>query len=366
MTRSTGVWQILSNQSYTSLSLGARAMAGAKIIFKTDPTEMRQISESMSLKFNEETINMIDSLQLGEAIVKLDSRPGTPIFKINVPEFKVNKDIDEEKIFEPINQRFDCKPIPEEEKQRVLNMIFQELEKEKPKAKTMLEIKQEAETSDKRKILQLLNEIATNSFLTFTEHIDNLNFHSVADADRIKKILIEKNFVNEYKIKLKKGRGSLGSYLELTDEGKNLLSENGFKPSNSYEGKSGFLHALIVHKLIKPFYEKNYEVLIEGKNKGYDCDLGIYRSDKAKCAVEVSVTTGIEDEIKNIKRNLNSYENVQVITVATSLKDNAIVEDEEKAMAKKQALREALIKEFDKTTQQRIQILTLKEFRDLT
>ncbi|MEW6686579.1 MAG: hypothetical protein AB1393_10300, partial [Candidatus Edwardsbacteria bacterium] len=346
---------------------GARAMAGAKIIFKTDPTEMRQISESMSLKFNEETINMIDSLQVGEAIVKLDSRPGTPIFKINVPEFKVNKDIDEEKIFELINQRFDCKPIPEEEKQRVLNMIFQELEKEKPKAKTMPEIKQEAETSDKRKILQLLNEIATNSFLTFTEHIDNLNFHSVADADRIKKILLEKNFVNEYKIKLKKGRGSLGSYLELTEEGKNFLHENGFKPSNSYEGKSGFLHALIVHKLIKPFYEKSYEVLIEGKNKGYDCDLGIYRSDKAKCAVEVSVTTTPEDEIKNIKRDLNSgYENVQIIIVATSNKDNAIVEDEEKAMVKKQALREALIKEFDKTTQEKIQILTLKQFRDLT
>lgn len=365
-TRSTGIWQILANQSYSSLSHGARTMAGCKILFKIDPTELRYIKESMGLS-DEETAT-VDSLNTGEAIVKLDSRPGTPVFKITVPEFKVRKDVTISNIFEPIHERYDCLPIPEEERIKVINQILGEKEKPQQAEKSMPEIKKQAELNDSNKTNEFLVNIAEKPFLQFTERLNDLKYGgSIADADRIKKLLIDRDYVKEYKIKLKKGRGSKASYLELSSTGKDILVGIGYKISNHIEGKSGFLHSLIVHKLVKPFYEMKYQVNIEGENKGYDCDLAVYEDKKKLVAVEVSYTTNADDEIRNIKRNMDAgYEKVQIVVVASSKDDKSIVEDENKAMAKKQSFIESFKATLDEKTLQNIQVLTLKEFRDLT
>lgn len=365
MTRSTGIWQVLANQSYSSLSLGARTMAGCKILFKVDPSELRHVQESMNLQ--KEELDIVNSLQTGQALVRLDSRPGLPVFKLSVPEFRVLHNNNGDGIFEPITQRFNCEPIPGSEKKKILEMIFGELDKRKENEPATTEKENKAEQSDKIKMVELLSNIATSPFLMFTERLKELKFNgSIAEADRIKKLLIEKDYVVEYRVKLKKGRGSPASYLELSDQGKNHLEQNGIRNCRRYQGKSGFLHALIIHKLIKPFYERECKTVVEGETKGQDCDLCVYAPSR-KIAVEVSYTTSPGDELRNLSRNLNGgYDTVQIITVGTSTEGKTVVEDEEKAQHKKKDMQEAITKEFDEATRQRIQVLTLREFRNMT
>lgn len=365
MTRSTGIWQVLANQSYSSLSLGARTMAGCKILFKVDPTELRHVQESMNLQ--KEELDIVNSLQTGQALVRLDSRPGLPVFKLSVPEFKVLHANNGDGIFEPITQRFNCEPIPEDQKRNVLNMIFGEQHKRKENETPTTEKNKQTQQSDNIKVIELLSNIAAIPFVMFSERLKELKFNgSIAEADRIKKLLIEKDYVIEYRIKLRKGRGSPASYLELSDQGKEFLSQNGNTKSRRYQGKSGFLHALIIYRLIKPFYDEKFETIIEGKNQGSDCDLCVY-APGGKIAVEVSYTTSPDDELRNLSRNLSAgYDTVQIITVGTSTEGKTIVEDEETAHRKKEDLQEAIAKEFDGVTRQRIQVLTLKEFRDMT
>ena len=362
MTRASGIWQILANQSYSSLSHGARTMAGFKILFKIDPTELRYIKESMGL--SDEVLSMVDTLNVGEAIVKLDSRPGIPLFKINVPEFKIRKDISLSYVFEPVHERYDCLPIPEEQRLKVINQILGE--KEKPTA-TMTEVKQKADINDDRKHTDFLINIHEKPFMQFTERLTDLKYgDSIAESDRIKKMLIDYGYVTEYKVKLKKGRGSKASFLELSKEGKKYLEDKGFKIKHNIEGKSGFLHSLIVHRLVKPFYESKYQVKIEGNNKGNDADLAVYDREKKVVAVEVSYTTTSEDEIRNIQRDIKSlYEKVQIIVISTSNDNKTITEDEDKAQSKKQSFTNAFKETFDESTLARIEVLTLKEFRDL-
>jgi|GEM_PF-2588239 len=361
MTRSTGIWQILANQSYSTLSHGARTMAGCKILFKIDSTELKYLRDSMMLSDDE--IQMVDNLNIGEALVKLDSRPGTPIFKITVPEFRITRHSITENIFEPVHEKYDCHPIPEDERIRVINQILGEKEKPKP----MTEVKREVALSDNNKIREFLINISEKPFLQFTERLTDLKFgESIAEADRIKKLLIDQDYIVEYKVKLKKGRGSKASYLDVAPAGRDYLVGNGYKTERIIEGKSGFLHSLIVNKLIKPLYESQYQVKIEGENKGFDCDLAVCDDRKKFVAVEVSYTTNADDESRNIKRNINAgYEKVQIVVVATSKEGKSIVEDEEKAMAKKQIFQEAFSKELEESVYQNVQVSTLKEFRDL-
>ncbi len=361
MSRSTGIWFALASQSYSSLSHGARTMAGCKILFKTDPTELRYLGGAMNLSEND--IKVVDSLETGEALVKLESRPGTPVFKITVPEFRIRNGPITENIFEPVHEKYDCQPIPEEERIRIINQILGEKEKPKP----MTEIKREVAMNDNKKIHEFLINISEKPFLQFTERLSDLKFgESIAEADRIKKLLIDQDYVVEYKIKLKKGRGSKASYLEIAPAGKDYLIGNGYKPVRIIEGKSGYLHSLIVIKLIKPFYESKYLLEIEGKNKGFDCDLAVCDDRKKLVAVEVSYTTNAADEIRNIRRNINAgYEKVQIIVVAISKEGKSIVEDEGRAIIKKQAFTEAFSKDLDEPFYSKVQVLTLKEFRDL-
>lgn len=361
MTRSTGIWQILANQSYSALSHGARTMVGSKILFKIDSTELKFLRDSMML--SEDEIQMADNLNIGEALVKLDSRPGTPVFKITVPEFRISNGPITENIFEPVHEKYDCQPIPEEERIRIINQILGEKEKPKP----MTEIKREVAMNDNKKIHEFLINISEKPFLQFTERLADLKFgESIAEADRIKKLLIDQDYVVEYKIKLKKGRGSKSSCLGIASAGKDYLIGNGYKPVRIIEGKSGFLHSLIVNKLIKPFYESQYQVEIEGKNKGFDCDLAVSDEDKKLIAVEVSFTTTSDGEIRNIVRNINAgYEKVQIIVVAISKEGKSIVEDETRAMAKKQIFQEAFSRDLEESIYSKVQVLTLKEFRDM-
>lgn len=362
LTRASGIWQILANQSYSSLSHGARTMAGFKILFKTDPSEMKYLKESMML--SDQDIQLIDNLNVGEAVVKLDSRPGIPLFKINIPDFRIRKDISPSYVFEPVHERYDCLPIPEEQRLKVINQILGE--QTKPAA-TMTEIKQKADISDERKLTDFLINIHEKPFMQFSERLADLRFgDSIAESDRIKKLLTEHDYVNEYKVKLKKGRGSKASYLELTKEGRKNLEDKGYKLKHSYEGKSGFLHSLIVHKLVKPYYELKKRVKVEGNNKGNDADLAAYEGEKKAIAVEVSYTTTSDDEIRNIQRDINSgYEKVLIIVIATSNNNKAIIEDEAKAQSKKQTFIEAFKANLDETTLSKVEVLTLKEFRDL-
>lgn len=362
MTRASGIWQILANQSYSSLSHGARTMAGFKILFKIDPSELKYIKESMLL--SDQDIQYIDNLEVGEAIVKLDSRPGMPLFKINVPEFKVKKDNAQSYVFEPIHERYDCLPIPEEQRLRVINQILGE--QTKPTA-TMTEVKQKADLSDESKITDFLINIAEKPFYQFAERLSDLRYgDSLAESDRIKKLITERGYATEYKYKLKKGRGSKASYLEISKEGRKYLEDKGYKQKNRHEGKSGFLHSLIVYKLVKPHYESKYQVKVEGTNKGNDADLAVYDGEKKAIAVEVSYTTTSDDEMRNIQRNIKSgHEKVQIIVIATSNDNKAVVEDEPKAQAKKQSFIEAFKANLDEVILSKLDILTIKEFRDL-
>lgn len=366
MTRSTGIWQVLANQSYSSLSLGARTMAGCKILFKIDQTELRYIKEAMGL--SEEEVKIVDNLNTGEALVKLDSRPGTPVFKLTVPEFRIRNDITIGCIFEPLHDKYDCKPIPEDERRKVINQILCEKDKPSESKQTMPDIKKQADLSDGRKITDFLVNIAEKPFLQFTERLSDLKFgESIAEADRIKKLLMDHDYVTEYKVKLKKGRGSKASYLELSNDGKRYLAESGYKSATKHEGKAGFLHSLIVHRLITPFYEAKYQVEVEGENKGFDCDLAVYDDEKKVIAVEVSFSTSNTDELTNIKRDIaNGYEKVQIIVVAISKDNKAIVEDETKAQAKKLSFAEVFNTSLSGDIRAKIEVLTLKEFRDLT
>lgn len=362
LTRSTGIWQVLANQSYSSLSHGARTMSGCKILFKTDSTELRYLKEAMHL--SEDEINEVDGLNVGEALVKLDSRPGTPVFKITVPDFKIRKDFHVTNRFEPIDKKYDCMPIPEEERLKVINQILGIKEQHKP----MAEIKSDAMVSDKVKIAEFLINISEKPLLQFTERLNDLKFgESIAEADRIKKILIDYDYVREYKVKLKRGRGSKASYLEITSTGKEFLIGNGYKQVKNIDGKAGFLHSLIIHKLIKLFYEQKYQVKVEGENKGYDCDLAVHDGQNKYIAVELSYTTTADDEMRNIKRDIEAgYEKVQIVVVATSQEGKSNVEDEGKAIAKKHVFLEAFTKELEESVYQKVQVSTLKEFRDIT
>jgi excisionase family DNA binding protein len=136
-----------------------------------------------------------------------------------------------------------------------------------------------------------------NLFVTKIYEALNLSGYK---GDKIKTELLEKGFLNQEETQGEKGR--LAKVLTLTSKGLQSLSQ---------PGKGGDLHKHL-QKMVKEQAELfNWQAVIEEGIEGSkeSVDVGLTKGD-LKVAVEISVTTDVEDEIHNIQKCLMAgYDN---------------------------------------------------------
>jgi hypothetical protein len=233
---------------------------------------------------------------------------------------------------------------------------------------TMTEVKQERETLDRKKILELLYDVATNPFTTLTSRT-NLSFgKSRSDLFRVAHKAGKEKLVNHIAIKATRGAGSKGLYLELTPTGMDLLVENdlwtGSKPY--YKGKMGFIGSLLLHEVLIPYYEDfGMQPILEGVNKGYDCDLGILGTeDFLDTAVELSVFTSARQELANVRRDFDAgWQEVTCVLVAFEKNKYVITESEEKTSEKMKAFKRCFKDNLSKDELDQVTVANIKDFR---
>ena len=234
--------------------------------------------------------------------------------------------------------------------------------------KSMDEVKQERQVTDLKKILELLSDVAKNPFKTLTAR-RNLSFgNSTSDLFRVKDKARKIGCAIQVITKATRGPGQKGIYLELTRKGVEFLIENRLwkKDKPYYSGKMGFSGALLIHGLLIPhFEERGLKALIEGINKGYDCDIGIIGDDNSlEIAIELSVFTSAKQELVNIRRDIESgWKRIISVVVFFERKDDEMVENELKTREKAKSFFEYFSIHLSLDELNRIEIRCISEFR---
>lgn len=230
-------------------------------------------------------------------------------------------------------------PVAPEMRSSVLREIFMSAHK------TMNEIKKERQTADLKKTIELLSDIAKEPFRPLTAR-RSLSFgNSTSDLFRVKDKAVQDGYAVQVVTKATRGPGQKGIYLELSRKGIDLLMENGLwkRDKPYYKGKMGFAGALLINGLLLPYFEESgHKALIEGIDKGYDCDIGVVGiGNERELAVELSVYTSAKQELLNITRDFGAgWKKVLCIVAAFERKEEEATESEMKTREKAKNFKE--------------------------
>lgn len=382
MGRIFGLWLFICGISHKSICSAFTENCGHKIMFAQDLENLYSVVKTMDL--SPEQLQEAKSLGIGEAFIKPYSRSELPTFKIKTPEFKLDRNVTQDeldKIFNPIIKNYDIEFVPESKREAVENMMYGEIKYKSTKTNKMDKINSQEKTSKNNLPVRFLLEIALKPFLPLLKRYENLNLH-LDEGKKLKDKLILQGYINEFSMKLDKKRGRSKIYLSLTQKGRDYLVNKGlWKQSTPYfEGKGGYVHALIQRDIKIKFEDIGYKAVIE-ENHGSGCDVAVYSNDGTKnlFAVEVSVTTSYEHELENIKRDLVKFEKVILLvillrehkrTINTEIskgfeKDQEIsykTIDNESSLKKAEEFISYLKENLDASHFSRIGIMTIKDF----
>jgi hypothetical protein len=364
--RSSNVGLVVLNQVYSSLNISVRSDAYTRILLlQTDNHEFVSMAQSMGISGDE--MEVARGIRVGEAAVRSGRHPD-PFF-IRVPEFKVDRNVNYQEVLEqslPFIHSLPFTPVEEEYKEKIEEIIL----RGKSSFKTMAQAKEEASDLESSRIDEFLLSIALKPKLNLNERAIELTFGKSKDTlEKIKARMLELGLVRQVEVK-RRLRGAPGIYLELTGEGKNRLIKKGLvRPDATFsEGKGGLIHSTY-QSVIKEFVESSanglYSVIEANENRGYSCDVGVYRKDtKEKAAAyEVSVMSFLDKEADNAARNVaQGWPEVVLVCAGTVMKDGVLKEDEEATRKKVELAEKRFVQKLDPEVLKRVRITTIKEF----
>lgn len=356
--RGRGEFLIVINQTCTTLSAALRSNVYIQFMLgATNVLERTEMGRSIGLK--DEQWEEALQLDTPRAFVSIEGKSPLLVWipEYIMPEREPNA---ENVIVSPENLSY--VPVPDSFREQVLTQI---LSRKNP---TIKELKDQKEGEDKKKVLELLHDIALNPFKTVTSRT-NLRFgKSRSELFRIVQKAKDQKLITLIATKATKGPGQKGIFLELTKTGIDLLAQDDlWKPGKPYyEGKMGFSGALLLHSLLIPHFEAaGRKLLVEGIIRGSDCDLGVVSDDGTpEIAVELSIHTSASQELVNIRRNLSrGWKQVICVVAVFEQKMDMLVEDEEKTASKIQAFKEFFKENLSDEELKKISVANIKNFR---
>jgi DNA-binding Lrp family transcriptional regulator len=357
--RAYNIWVFIGNQTFSTLSAAARKTAGAKIFFSLDGSETRLVAESTGM--TREQAERFGGMEPGQMLVKMDSRPQLRAFFGRVPHIPIDRSVPQREIdafFAPkiAELRAKVRFIDEQLKDRVMALIFKEDEKA-PKERDF-----DKPAIDK-KMLAFLEQVAKNAFRMTKDHAAALNIKP-KECSVIQRAAAGQGLVELYTVKLDDRPGKPATYTALTDNGRKILVKAGILKEGKliHPGKSDYFHALlttgVMHKLTG---DKGTACKLEDSG----CDIGLYRNSQPLAAIELSCSTTPEDELRNIRRNLDGWPHIITIIASTRKEIGATIIDDEKSEEKKNKAIRLICEHLGEDEQRRIQIFTFHEFRRL-
>jgi hypothetical protein len=364
--RSSNVGLVVLNQVYSSLNISVRSDAYTRILLlQTDNHEFVSMAQSMGISGDE--MEIARGMRVGDAAVRSGRHPD-PFF-IRVPEFKVDRNLDYQEVLEqslPFIQSLPFTPVEEEYKEKIKQMILSG----NSTFKTMVQLKEQANDLESSRIDEFLLSIVQLPKLNLNERADKLTFgKSKETLEKTKARMVELGLVRRVEVK-RRLRGAPGMYLEITREGKARLIDKGLVSSDATfsEGKGGLIHSTY-QTLIKEFVGSNgdgfYAVIEANENRGYSCDVGVYRKENNEklCAYEVSVMSFLDKEAENATRNIGQgWPEVVLVCVGTVIRDAVLKEDEEATSKKVELAEKRFRQKLDPAVLKRVRITTIKEF----
>lgn len=150
----------------------------------------------------------------------------------------------------------------------------------------------------------LLIDILKNPFLSLTQRYKKFSI-STGSCDKHKRNLIEDGLIEQARIVTSSG---LITLFELTSKGKAVLTDLGYEVKDD---KESIIHKFWKFKIAEFYKAKGLDVLVEEHINGRPDIILIH--DNKKIAVEIE--TGASDFIKNIDRDINSFDETICIAV---------------------------------------------------
>lgn len=239
----------------------------------------------------------ISQLQVGQAIVKLQSRYTRP-FLMNVPIFNIRRD-------------------------RILTDLEMKGQKSSDSSFSSDHISSTGKTeSDSGSSFQGINSedvafllsIVKRPFLSTSERYKALNFY-IEKGNAIKRKLLGLNLLSELQIQISNQK--LIKICVLTEQGKILLKSQGYSPKYEIDSKGGIEHAFWIDFISKLLREKHYNVKLE--DRGVDIV-----AERAGSVIAIEVETGNSYPTKNILKCIQLNFS-KIISVATNQETYAIV-----------------------------------------
>lgn len=357
-TRSLGVWFFIANQTISTLSAATRKTAGVKIAFPIDNSEIRMIAESMGL--TPDQIEQFKNMEVGQMFVKMDSRAQSSPFRTRAAHFFIDRSTPQEQIdtffaSKIAELRSKVEFVDEKLKAQVMTLIFKEDVKTSEEGES-------AKSAIDKKPLAFLEQAAKNPFGMTKDHAAALGVKP-KECSVIQRAVADRGLVELYTVKIDDRPGKPATYTALTEGGRKILVEAGILKDGKrvHSGKSNYFHALLATGVIDKLTEdKDTECKMEDNG----CDIGVYRDHQSLAAIEISWSTIPEDELRNLRRNLN-YGWPRIITIAVSTKQesNVTVIDDEKSEEKKNAIIRLVREHLSEDEQKRVEVTTFHEFR---
>jgi hypothetical protein len=283
--REFGESMIIIDQHPSQISLPALGNTYCTICMNLKHRKDVNVAANCML-LDDEDKQFLGTLEIGEAIVKLQGRIHTP-FLIKIPEFEISKGL-----------------VSDEQVKEKMASYFAEILQNQGLIQDVPHIPKTDINEDET---SLLIDILKYPFSGVVERYERVSVNR-RKGNKIKNDLFVEGFIEEKEITLSNGRIIL---LELTEKAKSILEEMGFKVPRD---TNGIEHRFWKHKIANYYRKKGYEVHIEEPVNG-NVDVLVINGDK-KIAVEVE--TGKSDVIRNIEKCLKAGIDEIVIVAVTS------------------------------------------------
>jgi len=282
-------------------AIGRAIMANCytKIVLNlSDPHDMKAMASALGL--NPAQCRQLSRLPKGLGIVKLAGRYPEP-FLIQIPNYPIVKDVTDRELEQYMaphlaSLHFQPRSSPEEE------VYGDEFSPDKPDEEATVEPNQEplqdppleeslglSETE-----FMFLMDVKNRPFETIVSRYRSLKLTNYM-GNKVKRILIEKEYLEEIKILLV--RGNVEKYMKFT-----ALAEEKIGKQNLGSGKGGFEHVLWQNRFDKYFEEQGFQTKIEEYKNGKGVDVGLSRNgDSIALEVEMSSQGAVSNIIKDFE-----------------------------------------------------------------
>lgn len=296
--REMGLGLIVADQEASKLTESIKANTGIKVLLRVgDSTQLDIISDSINL--NELQRDFAYTLGTGQALVKYQGRPVTPVDLYN---YEVGQ-VTESALKQALQSEWSNLEYSDRSNS---NTYSGRSEPDKAGSDTGNKSSSEPETVDTVEIQldsesgELFKHIAQRPFDFVTERYNELEL-SYYKGNKAKKDLLKKGLVEEKKVKKGKTRGTL---FEVTDRGEEYLDDNDVELHR--KGRGGIRHRYWQHKLKEKFEEQGWETQIEWN--GADLYCAIPDTD---LVVEVAMGK-YKREISHVEKHLDNVDKVVV------------------------------------------------------